>query len=58
MMRKYDDREKKIINEFMRYIEDFYMDFNKPIYKLKGYTRYKNSPNITANVYERNFTFF
>ena len=26
-MRKYDDREKKIINEFMRYIEDFYMDF-------------------------------
>ena len=38
--------------------QDFYIDFNEPIYKLKGYTRYKNAPNITSNVYERNFTFF
>ena len=38
--------------------QDFYIDYNEPIYKLKGYTRYKNAPNITSNVYERNFTFF
>jgi hypothetical protein len=45
-------------NIYISETQDFYIDFNEPIYKLKGYTRYKNAPNITSNVYERNFTFF
>lgn len=53
-MRNFDDREQRIIKDFIRYIEDFYMDFiNQEVIEVYGLQKGLSPEEI--DVLERRF---